>query len=109
MTRASKVAICIAACFLMARVSVTRGQRGAANAEWRWYGGDAAGTKYSSLDQINAGNVNQWEIVGRGKREGFGPRPDSNCEVTPLMVGDALYFTAGMNRAAVAVDAASGD
>ena len=25
--------------------------------EWRYYGGDAGSTKYSPLDQINAGNV----------------------------------------------------
>jgi quinoprotein glucose dehydrogenase len=109
MTRASKAAIWIALCFLMARLSVIHGQRGSANGEWRSYGGDAAGTKYSPLDQINASNVNQLQIAWRWKREGFGPRADSNWQVTPLMVGDSLYFTAGMNRAAVAVDAASGD
>lgn len=109
MTRASKVTIGIALCFLVAWVSTTRGQHGAVNGEWRWYGGDAAGTKYSPLDQIDAQNVNQLQIAWRWKREGFGPRPDSNWQVTPLMVGDALYFTAGMSRAAVAVDAASGD
>src|ERR1700745_3047730 len=101
------VAVCVLV--LMALVSVTSAQRGAVNGEWRWYGGDAAGTKYSPLDQINADNVNQLQIVWRWKREGFGPRPDSNWQITPLMIGDALYFTAGMNRAAVAVDAASGD
>jgi quinoprotein glucose dehydrogenase len=96
-------------CFLVAWPFVTRAQRGATNGEWRSYGGDAAGTKYSPLDQINAANVNQLQIVWRWKREGFGPRPDSNWQVTPLMVGGSLYFTAGMSRAAVAVDAASGD
>src|SRR5438876_6592375 len=109
MTRASKTAIWIALCLLMAWPFVTRAQRGTANGEWRWYGGDAAGTKYSPLDQINAANVNQLQIAWRWKREGFGPRPDSNWQVTPLMVGSALYFTAGMSRAAIAVDAASGD
>jgi quinoprotein glucose dehydrogenase len=91
--------------FLIGLPLVTRAQRGAVNGEWRWYGGDAAGTKYSPLDQINAENVNQLQIVWRWKREGFGARPDSNWQVTPLMVGGALY----LSRAAVAVDAASGD
>jgi quinoprotein glucose dehydrogenase len=109
MSRASKTAIFIGLCFLVAWPFVTRAQRGATNGEWRSYGGDAAGTKYSPLDQINAANVNQLQIVWRWKREGFGPRPDSNWQVTPLMVGGSLYFTAGMSRAAVAVDAASGD
>src|SRR5262245_16799358 len=109
MTKASRTAICIALCFLIARSFVTRAQRGAVNGEWRSYGGDAAGTKYSPLDQINAANVSQLQIAWRWKRDGFGSRPDSNWQVTPLMAGGGLYFTAGTSRAAVAVDAASGD
>src|SRR5262249_57446129 len=109
MTRVSRTTIFIALCFLIARPFDTRAQRGAVNGEWRWYGGDAAGTKYSPLDQINASNVNQLQIAWRWKREGFGSRPDSNWQVTPLMIGGALYFTTGTSRAAVAVEATSGD
>src|ERR1041384_4669980 len=109
MRRVFIAAVCIALFFVIGQPFVTRAQRGAANGEWRSYGGDAASTKYSQLDQINAANVNQLQIVWRWKRDGFGPRPDSNWQVTPLMAGNSLYFTAGMSRAAVAVDAASGD
>lgn len=84
-------------------------QHGAVNGEWRWYGGDAGGTKYSPLDQINATNVKQLQIVWRWKSENFGPRPDFNWQATPLMIGGSLYFTAGTRRAAVAVDAATGE
>ncbi len=84
-------------------------QKGAANGEWRYYGGDAGSTKYSPLSQINASNVKQLEIAWRWKAENFGPRPDYNWEVTPLMVGGILYFTAGSRRDAVAVDAATGE
>ena len=34
-----------------------RAQHGAKDGEWRFYGGDAGTTKYSTLDQINAANV----------------------------------------------------
>ena len=84
-------------------------QQGAANGEWRFYGGDAGSTKYSPLDQINAANVKQLEIAWRWKAENFGPQPDYNWEVTPLMAGGVLYFTAGSRRDAVAVDAATGE
>ena len=84
-------------------------QQGAVNGEWRWYGGDAGGTKYSPLDQINASNVKQLKIVWRWKSENFGPRPDFNWEVTPLMASGVLYLTAGSRRAAVALDAATGE
>jgi len=84
-------------------------QHGATNGEWRFYGGDAGSTKYSSLDRINAANVNKLEIAWRWKAENFGPRPDYNWEVTPLMIGGVLYFTAGSRRDAIAVDAATGE
>lgn len=84
-------------------------QRGTEGGEWRFYGGDAGSTKYSPLDQINAENVSELEIVWRWKADNFGPRPDYNWEVTPLMVGDVLYFTAGTRRDAVAVDAMTGE
>jgi quinoprotein glucose dehydrogenase len=84
-------------------------QTGATGGEWRHWGGDTGTTHYSPLDQINPENVDQLEIVWRWKSENFGPRPDANWEVTPLMVGGVLYFTAGTHRAAVAVDALTGE
>jgi quinoprotein glucose dehydrogenase len=84
-------------------------QQGAANGEWRYYGGDAGNSKYSPLDQINAKNVKELEIVWRWKADNFGPTPDYNWEVTPLMIGGVLYFTAGSRRDVVAVDAATGE
>jgi quinoprotein glucose dehydrogenase len=84
-------------------------QHGATNGEWRFYGGDSGTTKYSSLDQIDASNVKDLKIVWQWKAQNFGRRPDFNWEVTPLMAGGVLYFTAGTRRAAVAVDAATGE
>jgi quinoprotein glucose dehydrogenase len=84
-------------------------QKGTLNGEWRHYGADAGGTKYSPLDQINASNVKDLQIVWRWRTAGLGQPTENNWEVTPLMIGDTLYFTAGPGRAAVALDAASGD
>lgn len=84
-------------------------QTGAANGEWLHYGGDAGGTKYSPLDQINAANVSQLQIAWRWKSDNYGPRPDSNWQVTPLMADGLLYFTAGTRRVAVAADPATGE
>jgi len=84
-------------------------QHGATNGEWRYYGGDSGTTKYSPLDQINASNVRNLEIKWQWRSENFGKLPDHNWEVTPLMIGGVLYFTAGTRRDTVAVDAASGE
>jgi quinoprotein glucose dehydrogenase len=98
---------CVCACVI--GLETGSAQQGAANGEWRHYGGDAGGTKYSPLDQINATNVQQLQIVWRWKSENFGPRPQFNWQVTPLMIDGVLYLTAGVSRAAVAVDGATGE
>src|SRR5690242_2061434 len=85
------------------------GQAGAKKGEWTTYGGDLANTRYAPLDQINAGNFNKLAIAWRFKTENLGPRPETQFESTPLMVGRVLYSTAGTRRAVVALDAATGE
>jgi quinoprotein glucose dehydrogenase len=84
-------------------------QQGARNGEWPYYGADSGTTKYSSLDQINASNVKKLGIAWQWRADNFGKFPDHNWEVTPIMVGGVLYFTAGTRRDVVAVDGATGE
>ena len=81
----------------------------AAAGEWRTYGADLANTRYSPLDQINAENFGKLEVAWRFKTDGLGPRPEFNLQATPLMVGGRLFVTAGTRRAAIALDAATGE
>lgn len=86
------------------------GQQGAPKSgEWPYWGGDSGSTRYSPLDQINEANVKNLRVAWRWKAQNFGRRPEFNWEVTPIMVGGVLYFTAGTRRDAIAVDAASGE
>ena len=80
-----------------------------AEGEWRTYGGDLRSTRYAPLDQINADNFSELEAAWRFKTDAMGPRPEFNFQSTPLMVGGVLYTTAGTRRAAVALDAATGE
>ncbi len=84
-------------------------QAGAQKGEWRTYGGDLGNTRYSPLDQINGDNFSKLEVAWRFRTEALGPRLETNFQATPLMVGGKLYFTAGTRRAAVAVDAGTGE
>ena len=84
-------------------------QTGAANGEWRTWGGDLAATRYAPLDQINADNFKNLEVAWTFKTEYLGKNPDFNLQATPLMVNGVLYFTAGAHRDAVAVNAATGE
>ena len=70
-------ALCLVGC---AAVTVV-GQSGAANGEWRSYGGDLGHTRYAPLDQINAANFNKLEVAWRFKTDNLGPRPEFQFEV----------------------------
>lgn len=77
--------------------------------EWTSYAADLAGTRYRPLDQINGANFGQLEIAWRLKTDMFGNRPEYKLEGTPLMANGVLYTTAGSRRAAIALDAATGE
>jgi quinoprotein glucose dehydrogenase len=84
-------------------------QQGTTDGDWLFYGGDAGSTKYSPLDQINAENVAELEIVWRWKANNFGPRPDHNWEATPVAVDGILYTTTGTRRDVVAINGLTGE
>jgi quinoprotein glucose dehydrogenase len=77
--------------------------------EWPYYGGNSFAQHYSPLDQINASNVGQLEVVWRWSAANFGPRPEARSQITPLMIDGVLYATAGTTRSIVAIDARSGE
>ena len=84
-------------------------EEGTQNGEWPSYGGDLAHTRYSPLDQINGDNFNDLEVAWRFRTDNFGPTPEFRLQSTPLMVNGVLYTTAGTRRAAVALDATTGE
>ena len=85
------------------------GQPSTKNGEWPMYTADLRGSKYSPLDQINASNFSKLEVAWRFKTDNLGPRPENKLEGTPLMVKGIVYTTAGTRRAAIALDAKSGE
>ena len=96
-------------------------QYGAVDGEWRSYAGDNGSTKYSPLDQIDAGNFDDLRIAWRWQsadgqvdlealRESEDDRPISirGLQATPLMIDGVLYLTTALYQAA-AVDAGTGE
>ena len=84
-------------------------EEGTRNGEWPSYGGDLAHTRYSPLDEINGDNFNDLEVAWTLNTDNFGTRPEVRLQATPLMVNGVLYSTVGTRRAAVALDAATGE
>lgn len=74
---------------------------------WATYGGDAGGTKYSALDQINRGNVRQLKPAWVYRCDDLRLRPASTIECNPIVVGETMFITTpGLN--VVALRAATG-
>ena len=93
-------------------------QTGAANGEWRSYGGDLGSTKYSPLDQIDAANFSDLRIAWRWQsadgsldletlREQVPTLGIGMFQATPLMVGGVLYISTALQQVA-AIDASTG-
>ncbi len=80
-------------------------------ANWPYYGGDAGGTRYSLLTQINKGNVAElkiaWEYHTGDVSDGSGDRRKSAFEATPLVVDGTMYLSTPFNRV-IALDPETG-
>jgi quinoprotein glucose dehydrogenase len=85
------------------------GSAAVANVDWPTYAGNWDGSRYKALDQINASNFNNLEIVWRFKTDHIGDRPEFKLEGTPLEVGGVVYTTAGSRRGVIALDALTGE
>ena len=114
------VALIVAAALVLTPRSAAA-QYGAVDGEWRSYAGDNGSTKYSPLDQIDAGNFEDLRIAWRWQsvdgnidlealRESEDDRPISirGLQATPLMIDGVLYLTTALYQAA-AVDAGTGE
>ena len=95
--------------FAAAPADLAAQEEGTQHGEWPSYGGDLAHTRYSPLDQIDGENFNDLEVAWTFRTDNFGPTREFFLQATPLMVGGVLYTTAGTRRAAVALDAATGE
>ncbi|HEX9705665.1 MAG TPA: PQQ-binding-like beta-propeller repeat protein [Gemmatimonadales bacterium] len=85
------------------------GQQGAVDGEWRFWGGDAGSTRYSSLDQIKGDNAATLRVAWRWRAANFGPEPETYYRATPLYANGVLYTVAGERRAVAAIDPATGE
>src|SRR5712671_6791488 len=85
------------------------GQPSTKKGDWPYYFADAKGTRYSPQDQINSSNFNRLEVAWRFKTDNLGARPEYKLEGTPLEINGVVYTTAGSRRAAIALEAKTGE
>ncbi len=80
--------------------------------DWRFYGGDAGGTRYSSAAQITRENIQNLTVAWTFSTGDLDARPrkaldDSGSEATPILVEDSLIFCTPFNEI-IAVDPGTG-
>ena len=80
--------------------------RGNAPGEWRYWGGDAWSTRYSSLDQVNASNFSQLQVAWEWKAGQFGS--DEYYRTTPLFANGRILTVATTRRGAYAINPVDG-
>ncbi|HEY9464314.1 MAG TPA: PQQ-binding-like beta-propeller repeat protein [Vicinamibacterales bacterium] len=109
----SVLAVVTVACIVLgvggASSNAQNGRTSAPIIQWPTYGGNLASHRYSPADQITKDNFNTLQIAWRLKTDFLGPRPDTLYSATPLLIDRVLYTTAGTRRAAVALNAATGE
>src|ERR1700724_4281934 len=73
--------------------------------DWKAYGGTVQNIRYSTLDQINRGNVSKLEVAWTfDTHDAF---PASEMECNPIVVDGVLYATSPRLRV-IALDAGTG-
>ena len=85
---------------------------GESAAGWPTYGGQSSGTQYSSLDQVNRGNVDQLEVAwtyhAGDLSTGTEDSDSTAYQVTPTINNNKLYLCTPFNHV-VALDPGTGE
>ncbi len=85
--------------------------QGGVVAGWAHYGGDAGGSRYSPLDQINRGNVRRLEIAWTYRTgdvsDGSKYERKTSFETTPILFEGTLYLSTPFSRV-IALDPETG-
>lgn len=79
--------------------------------EWRSYGGDPGGSRYSKLKEINKSNVSTlklaWTYHAGDYSDGSEYSAKSAFETTPLVINGVMYLTTPFSRV-IALEAETG-
>ena len=84
-------------------------ERGNPHGEWRYQSGDAWGTRYSPLTEINASNFEDLELAWIWRGDNFSPHAYYLSRSTPSYIDGILYTVAGYRRTIVAIDPTTGE
>ena len=86
-------------------IGITRAQQRNSDTDWPVYGGNAEGTRFSRLTQINRSNVGQLEVAWQ-----FDPLegPVTRFQAQPIVVDGVLYTPSPGGFSVIALDGRTG-
>ncbi len=106
--------VCAAAFSLLAATGAVAQENTAQQQDWRFYGSDAASSKYVPLSQINTDNVAElevawvWDTPDNAIFQQDDRASAGEYKSTPIMIDGVLYVSTSLGQVA-AVDAATGE
>ena len=106
--RGVSLVLALAAFVALPSLSVAQ-DRGTPDGEWHFQSGDAWGTRYSPLTQIDADNFENLEMQWVWRGDNFSPHPLYLSRSTPSYIDGLLYTVAGYRRTVAAMDPATGE
>ena len=87
-TRALCLGLALAVSMATPAAAIAQRLPGTENGEWRYLGGDAGHTRYSPVDQIDAGNFTDLEVAWIWRGDNLGPNVDYFSRATPIYVDE---------------------
>ncbi|MDZ4674328.1 MAG: PQQ-binding-like beta-propeller repeat protein [Gemmatimonadota bacterium] len=95
--------------FAVLATPASSGAQAPGAAQWQAWGGNAASTRYSPLDQITAENFKDLEVAWLWRADNYSPDAESLLRATPIYAEGKLFSVAGSRRTVVAIDPATGE
>ena len=99
----------LALALVLAATGAAAQEPGTEDGEWRYQSGDAGGTRFSPLDQIDGSNFEDLEVAWVFRGDNFNPHANYTFKSTPSYIDGTLYTVAGYRRTVVAIDPATGE
>src|SRR5688572_22757759 len=91
--RPATVSILVLGCVMLASGACRSSERAASSVDWPTHGGDPGHRQFSTLNQINTGNVGALTVAWTYRTRDVQPDNRSQIQCNPIVVHGVLYGT----------------
>src|SRR5215212_3141488 len=105
--RVAAIPLFVLGCVMLAGSACRSSERASSSVDWPTHGGDPGHRQFSTLDQINTGNVGTLKVAWTYRTRDAQPDNRSQIQCNPIVVHGVLYGTSAALKT-FALDAATG-